>query len=398
MRILVIASTFLPRVGGAEFIADNLIRGLHANGHQVVVIGPSISKVLLGHYPVEVRPLPRGVFFLLRKNFNLGSWFLKIILKWKTSGEQYDIIQWVMGYPFCGAVDNAWKLAGIPQVLQTCGADVQKDFRLSYGYRLDPKKEFEISEEYSKYESVIVYTESIIKDLDQIGIDPDQQKVIAPGIDLSRFEKTYLNRAHLRLDRAYAETIILITVGRNHPKKGFAIIPKIAERLVLCGIDFKWVIIGRGFESLIREAEFLKVDKYFIFAGEIGPDSEFLAPGTLLIEELVAADIFVFPTLKETFGLVIVEAMASGLPVVTSRVEGPVDIIDDGVEGFLLEAGNIEKFVEKIVMLANNKSLKQSLSSAAIKKASKYDWRKIISQYENLYISLLEKTKISLKN
>lgn len=100
------------------------------------------------------------------------------------------------------------------------------------------------------------------------------------------------------------------------------------------------------------------------------------------------SDIFVLPALWEGFGNVIVEAMACGIPVISSNCEsGPKEIIEDNYNGLLIEPQNVNDLVEKIQSLLDDKILYNKISKNALIRANDFDAKKIVKQYENYIMS-----------
>jgi glycosyltransferase involved in cell wall biosynthesis len=92
------------------------------------------------------------------------------------------------------------------------------------------------------------------------------------------------------------------------------------------------------------------------------------------------------PSLQESFGLAALEAMACGVPVIASRVGGLPEVIEDGVDGYLFELGNLDEAIEKSVKLLKDTQHYQQMSKRAVYTAtSKFSRVEIISQYEKLY-------------
>ncbi len=112
--------------------------------------------------------------------------------------------------------------------------------------------------------------------------------------------------------------------------------------------------------------------------------------GMLLGEELSQAyasgDVFVMPSESETLGLVVLEAMSSGVPVVGARAGGIPDIIpgdDEGKTGFLFDPGDIEDCLSKLEPLLRSQELRESIGKAARQEMEKYDWRAATKKIRN---------------
>src|SRR5690606_20254458 len=134
---------------------------------------------------------------------------------------------------------------------------------------------------------------------------------------------------------------VLITVGRNHPKKGFHLVPEIAKRLKGEIPNLFWLMVGRGMGPIAEAVKSAGLEGSFRFGDEIKPAD--------LHEYWVSSDCFVFPTLTETFGLVNIEAMASGVPVISANADGCRDVIDSGVDGILCKIGDPKDFATAIL-------------------------------------------------
>lgn len=97
-------------------------------------------------------------------------------------------------------------------------------------------------------------------------------------------------------------------------------------------------------------------------------------PHALILKEMAASDVLLFPSLFEGFGLVVVEALSQGLPVITtSHTCGP-DVMEDGVEGFLVPTSNPLSITEKLELLARERDRREAMREAARCKALKISW------------------------
>ncbi|RZK76847.1 MAG: glycosyltransferase [Pedobacter sp.] len=105
------------------------------------------------------------------------------------------------------------------------------------------------------------------------------------------------------------------------------------------------------------------------------------------------ADLLVFPTLGDGFGMVITEAMAHGIPVLTTKNSAGYDLIENEVDGFITEAGDAEALAERMRWIVENKSILPNMSKLIIEKAKKYQW----SDYRKLLIKDVEKAYLDFK-
>jgi len=101
---------------------------------------------------------------------------------------------------------------------------------------------------------------------------------------------------------------------------------------------------------------------------------------------MASSDLFLLPSQQESFGLVALESMACGVPVLASKVGGLPEVIEDGRTGFLFDVGNIDEAVEKAVKVLKNRELYNSIRQQGLKDAEeRFSMKQIVDRYENLY-------------
>ena len=210
--------------------------------------------------------------------------------------------------------------------------------------------------------------------------------VIPNGVDTLRFHPTnrLLYRGQIRQEHGVSRSDpLLMFAGGDWERKG---VRYIIEALpLLSKRNVKLIIIGSGDEEYYgRLAELEQVrDRIF-----------FVSHSSRLWEYYAASDIFVFPTIYEPFGLTIVEAMASGLPVITSRSAGAADLITDGVDGLLLnEPSDINDLATKIDLLLSNAELRKTMGERARKTAEKLSWERVAEKTLKVYNSVLKRKR-----
>jgi glycosyltransferase involved in cell wall biosynthesis len=140
-------------------------------------------------------------------------------------------------------------------------------------------------------------------------------------------------------------------------------------------LNLKLMIVGDG---PIRQKLMDRADDRFIFTG--------YKQGDELASLYASADLFVFPSLTETFGNVMLEAMAAGLPVLAYDVPGPKDVVEHGRTGILLKTVDAESMTQAIVDLTQNHELTQRLAHHALEHARSQTWDKVNSIVRNTYI------------
>jgi len=208
--------------------------------------------------------------------------------------------------------------------------------------------------------------------------------VIPNGVDTLRFHPTnrLLYRGQIRQEHGVSPSdSLLMFAGGDWERKG---VLHIMEALSLVQRpDVKLFICGSGDEKFYGQfAELKRVRDRIIFV----PHS------SNLWEYYAASDIFVLPTIYEPFGLVIVEAMASGLPVITSRVAGAADFITDGVDGLLLnDPGDINDLAAKIELLFSNAELRKTMGERARETAEKFSWDQVAQKTLEVYNTVLNR-------
>lgn len=230
--------------------------------------------------------------------------------------------------------------------------------------------------------------------------------VIPNGINLSNFQN--LDRQKSREQLGLKDEFVVMTVARLEKIKGVKYLIEAFAKISPDFPDFKLIIIGDGLErqkleGLVRRLDLQDKVKFF---GQI--------PNEEISRHLVAADCFCLPSLKEGFGIAILEAMAAGVPVVASRVGGILDIIKGGPaspsasdrpsrdgsqggpaspaggqNGLLAEPGNPEDIVKAIKRIYSDRSLARNLTQNAKATLARYAWPAICVQVMEIYRQIL---------
>lgn len=399
MKIAHLIAQFYPNIGGAEICVHNVCRSLKESGHEAVVITTSLPADPAPDLPYKMIHLWNRTCGLLRRIPFIGKFYLHKQLRKLQKEHGFDLWQVTMGYPLGVYAVDFFKKNNIPCILRCCGEDIQKFPQIGYGYRLDENIDSLAKNSYPRFDGLVALTETVKKEYNEMGIEDENIKIIPNGADFAKFAKIRQDKnriCEIRKKYNAENKKLILTTGRYHPKKGFDQIPSIAKLLKEKGIDFIWMVAGPKISELRNK--FPQCEELGVVCSEdfTKSDSEdaFSLPPDSLVELYCAADIFVLPTLIETFGMVLVEAMAGGLPIVTTDAPGVKDVIDEGVNGLKAETANIEVITNTVEKVLNDKELAEKLSSKALEMAENiYDWKTVTDKYLDFYKQLTDMKK-----
>ncbi|MDZ7752504.1 MAG: glycosyltransferase [Gammaproteobacteria bacterium] len=211
------------------------------------------------------------------------------------------------------------------------------------------------------------------------GIDPARFQVVYNGVDTSRFhprEAVSALRGELGLP---ANTVLVTTVGSLTPVKNhLGLIEAAARHCAQSGVTATFLIVGDGAlrETLRARIEALGLSDRVLLHG----------PSDRIPEVLAASDVFVLPSHLEGMSNAILEAMASGLPVVAFRTGGNPELVDHGHTGLLCEPGDNQALAAAISQLVEQAELRSALGSQARERASKvFSIAQMTAGYEAYY-------------
>ncbi len=208
------------------------------------------------------------------------------------------------------------------------------------------------------------------------------------GIDLEEFRKPLIhfvnqqkNHIRNRIFNADADDFVIISVAALHERKGLNYLIEAFAKVAEKKDKVKLAIVGEGperkkLEKLIKN---LKLDDKVTLAGSQKEIALLLG----------ASDLFVLASIKEAFGLAILEAMDAGIPVIGANVGGIPEIIEDNKTGLLVEPKDVESLKEKILQLMENQPLRQKLTYVASHHVKKFDAHEMVKKTEKIYDHLL---------
>jgi len=354
IKILHILPSLLP--GGAEKMAVELAKLCDRDQFEIEVL--CLRTGGLWEYELHEAEVPFTVIGSLQHPIIFD--FFKIIKFIRAS--QPDIVHThLFGADFYGRL--AAKLAGVKKIIST-----EQNLNLNESGLKKIAKKWT-----AKLANRIVASSEAIKKylIEREGVPAEKIEVIYNGVEVEKF---------LNLSRNYRVSRPVVgSVGRLSRQKGFNYLIKAAAEIP--DIQVSIAGVGEKKASLIRQIIALGLEKQIHLAGLQKDTAAFMN----------GLDIFVLPSRWEGFGIVILEAGLSGLPVIASRVDGILEIIEDGKDGILFDPGDVADLVAKVKKLLADPAERERLGKNLQQKVrDKFDIKKIVKQYEDLYHRILK--------
>ncbi|MBW2965913.1 glycosyltransferase [Candidatus Woesearchaeota archaeon] len=203
--------------------------------------------------------------------------------------------------------------------------------------------------------------------------------VISNGIDIKKFNNR-INPAQFKRKYKLKNENIILFVGRLMSEKNVASLLSTMPLVIKQLPNTKLVIVGDGPQKteLKKLAKELKIQKNSIFTGRIKED--------LLRQAYAASDIFVLPSIVELQGIVLLEAMACGIPIMAAKTKTSAasELIKEGKNGLTFNPYNKKELAKKILKILTNKQLKDKMSKQSINKVKEHSIEKSIDKLESL--------------
>ena len=383
MRILMLTWEYPPRiVGGISRVVHDLSHRLIKDGHDVTVItyregdmeyfenDKGVKVYRVDNYMITPNNFTD---WIMQLNFNLTSKATEIINK----EGKFDIIHahdWLVTY----SAKTLKQAYNIPLVSTIHATEAGRNS----GIHDDVQRYINDTEWLLTYEStdVIVNSNYMKCELQRLfGLPFDKINVIPNGVNLNLYtgiDRDYEFRRKYAMDN---EKIILY-LGRLVYEKGVQNLISAMPKIIANYNDVKLVIAGKGgmMDELKAQVHSLGIDDKVYFTGYLDSKS---------VQKMYkCADVSVFPSTYEPFGIVALESMLSGTPTVVSDVGGLDEIITHGVDGMKSYAGNYNSIADSVLSLLFDAGLCSNISkNAKAKVKNKYNWNKIAQDTHYVY-------------
>jgi len=385
LKIALVIDHFDPRRGGRESYTVSLGRGLVRSGHEVHVFAHTGAEV---GEEIRFHRLPSISYPRWAKSLSLAL-SAYLVLRSK----DFDVVQGVGRIP-CVDVHRPGGGAELASLIQGLRAREKGPDRFFTAIRriLNLKAGVNILIERTLYGAsdppiIVANSQKVKKDILRFyrWMDPSKIRVIYNGVDVDRFHPRNKGRLGQGVRRAFGlveDTVVILFMAHNFRLKGLHCLIRALGGI---GKDTgNWVLLaaGRGrkgpFERLAKRCGI--GDKTHFLNGVGNPEAI-----------LGASDILVHPTFYDPFSNVCLEAMASGVPVITTSHNGAVEIIQDGVSGYIIpDPRSVDLLGQRILALIMNSQERERMGDEARGIAEKFSWDRHLCEMEALYKEILE--------
>ncbi|MGC7873163.1 glycosyltransferase family 4 protein [Desulfosporosinus sp. SYSU MS00001] len=371
MKIAIITETFLPSTDGVVTRLCATIQWLQKNGHEVLIIAPDLGTRKFEN--AMIRGVPAHTLFFYRdRKFSLPTLSVKKYLQEFSPNVVHVVNPALLGLSgvyYCrrlGLPLVASYHTNIPQYANYYHLPFLLPLLWQYFRAL-----------HNQADINLCTSEAVRHELASRGFK--NLYVWKRGVEIHQFSpQNYDQEMREFLTKGQARKTLLLYVGRLATEKGIEKIRTILES----SSDFCLALVGDG-PHRERLQDYFK-ESQCLFTGFLH--------GKELAKAYASADIFVFPSITETLGLVILEAMASGLPIVAARTGPSSEQIADGINGLLYSPDDPQSLLDAVSKL-KEKSLHQEIANNAYKEASKLAWDKSSQQLLEFYKQACKETE-----
>jgi len=375
LRVALVTETYPPEVNGVALTIDRLVRGLQSRNHDIQLVRPRQTRAdQADSQPGFEQVLMRGLPIPRYPHLRMGMPAKKALVSmW--SLRRPDVVHIATEGPLGWSALQAARKLKLP---------VSTDFRTNFhaysshygiGWLKKPIAAY-LRKFHNLAQCTMVPTPGLQADLAALGFE--RLLVVARGVDTQRFDPVRRNEAMRASWGVAPGEKVVLSVGRLAPEKNLGLLARAFDAMRAEQQGLRLVVVGDGPE---REAFQTRCPGAIMAGARSGLD---------LAEHYASADMFLFPSLTETYGNVTPEAMASGLAVLAFDYAAGAELIRHGDNGLLAPFGDEDAFVRRATDLASQPSLADRLRQGARESTLALDWSHIVRQVEEVWLRLLK--------
>ncbi|MBI2043084.1 glycosyltransferase family 4 protein [Candidatus Pacearchaeota archaeon] len=382
MKIAHVNMFYLPTFGGVEQVMYELAKRQVSEGHEVHVFccdSDKNNRIKIKEEKIDGVHIHRLPYW-----FRLSlSTFIWPSLLWKFKGD-FDIVHsHVSGHAYILIIGILSRIKKFKHIHTTHCSWADASFRPKMLRPFIFLNDLFLNKFSFKFiDKIIAITPWELEILNKFS-NEQKIKVIPNGTDKILFRKIEKNK--FKQKYKIKEQKIVLFFGRLNPTKGPEKLAETAINLTKTGkakdIAFVWIGPDEGMASKVQEM-IMPYNNMYYFGPIRGKEN--------VAEMYQSADVYVIPSYREGLPLTLFEAMASGLPIVASPVNGIPYEMTEPENGFFVEYGDIEKMGGTILKILNDSVLSKKISENNIKKSKNYDWDLIYKRYMAEYYNLLK--------
>jgi glycosyltransferase involved in cell wall biosynthesis len=386
LNIVLYVNTFLPKLGGREFVVHYLADALTRLGHRARVVGPSgIWRHRRSRFPYPVHRWPT-----LRGRFRTPVGVARIFLDTALWG--CDVLHAHNTYPTGYFAARLRAIRTFPLVITPHGMDIQSIPEIGHGLRLDPAIAGKIAYALDRADRATAISRNIAGELRAAGADEHKIRLIPNGVDAERFGRPAVSDIRRWLGTE-PDARLIVTIGRYNPRKGHEYLIRAMPSVLAAEPKARLVIVGNETQVLRPLIAQQGLVGKVLLTGGISPTEAILmrtrtSEPDYLAELLGGAELYVSAGIErnaEGLSLAVLEAMASGLPVVGTEISGNTDILSNGHNGLLVRPADEAALADAVKRILLAKDVQQGMRLRALETARQYDWLNIARQYVEVY-------------
>ncbi|TMF23109.1 MAG: glycosyltransferase family 1 protein [Chloroflexi bacterium] len=398
--------------GGMNVYVRELARDLGARGIEVDVFtrwrekdDPRIQPLGPNARVIHIASGPLGYWPKINVYEHLDEFTAKLMAEVEEQGRTYDVLHahYWLSAKVARTLEQRWKIPTV-QMFHTLGLVKREVMDEDIDGESDVR--IEIEREAVRRSAAVVAASAI--ELGELRrfykADPARVAVIPCGVDPEVFHPVRQADAREKLARDQCERLILF-VGRIEQIKGIDVLLRAMALLFFRRPDLRsevcLLVVGGALDPGDEAPETEKILELRRLVHEHRMEANVSFVGSRDQEDLAlyyaAADVCAVPSLTESFGLVALEAMACGTPVVGTRVGGLQTVITDGESGLLVPAGDYEALAEAIARVLTDARLRMHLAHGARDRAEHFTWRRVGDRMVELYERVLARPTQELK-
>ncbi len=372
LRVAVVTETYPPEVNGVAMTIGRMVGGLVAAGHTVQLIRPRQSQdrqELHTEAPGIEQVLSRGVPLPRYASLQLGLPARQALVRhW--SHRRPDVVQVVTEGPLGWSAIAAARKLKLPVVSEFHTNFHSYSRHYGIGWLKRPIAAY-LRKFHNGADLTLVPTQRLRREL--AGFGYRRVEVVARGVDTALFDPQRRSEA-LRRDWGLSpDGLAVLYVGRIAPEKNLDLLEKSYAAIRARHRQARMVLVGDG--PARRDLEAKHPD--WVFCGT--------RRGEDLARHYASGDLFLFPSLTETFGNVTTEALASGLPVVAYDDAAAAELLRHGEDAWLAAPGDEAAFIGGALALAGDASYRAALAAAARQRVRVLDWSVIVERLVEVF-------------